>query len=349
MSKPALSICVFAYKQQDQIRKYLDIAKTISFDNIEVLISDDTEDDSIKRIVESYNDSRFRHVFNKKGHGADSNYLNAMEEALAEYVWIFRSTDYLIADSVDEVIELIQTNSNCALYHFSSCSGSDCIERTYKDEKIKYKLKKYNSKHSALWRSGTLHPSGYIINKKYCDFELYRKLICDTFDDYLSSNVAFILQLADLCLKGETCFSSIVAWKYTDTIKRSDVATNAPWGKNPFALEFEYKRYKVLFDYSATIEDVVVRNSVNKVIIHTFAKQILHVFGKRNSNLLFLEHYGCDAVEFDSRKETTNFIRISKMLIENSKPIDSGVIMIMYREAILYGIIKPMVYKVRNK
>ena len=349
MNKPDLSICVFAYKQYEQIREFLDVAKTISERNIEILVSDDSEDDSIKKLVESYYDDRFRHIFNEKGHGADSNYLNAMEEAFSDYVWIFRSTDIVIPESVTSVIELIRANTDCALFHFSSCSGKDVIERIYKDERTKYVPQKYNSKQSSLWRSGTVHPSGYIVNKTCCDFELYRYMICQFFDDYLTSNVAFILQLADLAIKGESYFSSIVAWKYVDTLKRLDIATNSPHGKNPFGLEFEYSRYRLLFKYSESLGDEIVRKEVIKAVVHTFAKQILHVFGKRNSSALFLRHYGCGAVEFNSFIEMKHFIKVSNMLLERNEKKFSGLRLFIYREAILYGVIKPIIYKVRNK
>lgn len=348
MNKPKLSICMFAYKQYNQVKKFLDLAKTISANNIEVLISDDTKDDSIKKLVESYQDIRFKHIFNTKGSGADSNYLNAMEEAAADYVWIFRSTDIMLPDKVESVIDLIEKNLECSLYHFSSCAGEECIERMFIDEKKRYTPEKYDSKKSSLWRSGTLHPSGFIVNKEYCDFTLYREYISKFFDDYMASNVAFFLQLADLALKGEVFFSSLVAWKYADTLKRTDTATNAPGGKNPFGLDFEYKRYQLMFDYSSSIKDVDIRESFQKVIVHTFAKQILHVFGKRNSNPRFLKHYGCEPVDFNPVIERKKFISVSQKLFERYNSVSLRLEYFMRSKAFFYGIIKPFVYKVRN-
>lgn len=333
-----LSICIFAYKQLDRIKKQLDEIVCYDKENIEVVVSDDTTDDSIKELVYSYEDDRFRYVKNTIGVGADGNYLNAIISADSDYVWIFRSSDCVIADKISEVIRIISEAPNCSLYFFSSVKGAGLRERKYDD-----------STRMEVWHSGTLHPSGYIINKKYCNIVLYEELIRKYFDDYKASNVAFNLLQADLGLKEETLFSSVVAWKYALTVKREDRAENTPGGKNPFGLEFEYKRYLLMLDYVCQVEDLQVRRNFAKKVVRTYAKQILHIFGKRNSNIDFLNHYSCEPVEFDPIKERKNFIEQSRKNLQMLKIEKEVSCSYIRQQAFIYGIIKPTIYRVKHR
>ena len=333
-----LSIGIFAYKQAEQVRAQLDELITYGGNDIEIVVSDDTPDDTIKDLVESYADVRLRYVKNELGAGADGNYLNAVISADSEYVWIFRSSDSAVADKIADVIRIVENSPLCSLYFFSSIPGEGLKEKKYED-----------SVRKEIWYSGTLHPSGYVINKKYCDFDSYKKYILKHFEDYKASNVAFNILQADLGMKGDTLFSSVTAWKYVVTVKREDKATNAPGGKNPFGLEFEYKRYALMLDYASGITDDKKQRDFLNLVIHTYAKQILHVFGKRNSSEDFLRHYGCEKVEFNPYKERQKFKDETENIMENlglnAKPYRK----IVAREALIYGVIKPTIYRIRNK
>lgn len=331
-----LSISIFAYKQIAQIKAQLDEIVSYDGNDIEVVISDDTPDDSVKSFVESYKDDRFRYVKNGLGVGADGNYLNAIDSAEADYVWIFRSSDCANPEMIDAVINAIDNNRDCALYFFSTVEGKNLVSRSYDDKRK-----------MVVWSSGTLHPSGYVINKKYCDFELYKKYILEYFGDYKASNVAFSLLQADLGLKGPTFFSSVPAWKYAVTVQRDDKATNSPGGKNPFGLELEYKRYALMLDFASSISNKELKITFVKKVIHVFAKQILHIFGKRNSSEDFLKHYGCESVEFNPLRERKIFISESIKNLNNLE-IDIDIKAYIKRQAFIYGIIKPAIYKIRK-
>lgn len=333
-----LSISIFAYRQKEQIKSQLDELVTYNGDDIEVVVSDDTPDDSIQNLVKSYSDSRFRYVRNDLGSGADGNYLNAIMSAESQYVWIFRSSDCALSNKISEVIGLVDKNPDCALYFTSSAVGDGLQTRTYKDSICK-----------EVWHSGTLHPSGYVINKEYCDFDLYTRYIKKYFDDYKASNVAFSLLQADLGLKGNTLFSEMIAWKYAKTIAREDKAVNAPGGKNPFGLEFEYKRYALMLDYASGLIDEESKHEFTKKVIHTYAKQILHIFGKRNSSKAFLNHYGCERVEFNSYQERKKFQDETKRLLGELGIDDMLYDFTIKKEAFIYGVVKPTVYKIRNR
>ena len=333
-----LSISIFAYRQKEQIKSQLDELVTYNGDDIEVVVSDDTPDDSILNLVKSYSDSRFRYVRNDLGSGADGNYLNAIMSAESQYVWIFRSSDCALSNKISEVIGLVDKNPDCALYFTSSAFGDGLQKRTYK-----YSICK------EVWHSGTLHPSGYVINKEYCDFDLYTRYIKKYFDDYKASNVAFSLLQADLGLKGDTLFSPLPAWKYAKTVSRTDKAVNAPGGKNPFGLEFEYKRYALMMDYASCLTNSETKHEFTKKVIHTYAKQILHIFGKRNSSKAFLNHYGCERVDYNPYKERKNFINVTKRtLMSLDEDVDQYKYLIL-KESFIYGVVKQTIYKIRTQ
>jgi len=92
---PKVSICIPAYKQPDSISRTLESIKTQDFLDFEVVVSDDTPDESVYRVCE-----RFRTCFpiqylkNDKSLGSPGNWNRAVDAASGQYVKIMHHDDY---------------------------------------------------------------------------------------------------------------------------------------------------------------------------------------------------------------------------------------------------------------
>lgn len=92
---PKVSICIPAYKQPDSIMRTLESIKRQDFLDFEVVVSDDTPDESVYRACE-----RFRTCFpiqylkNDKSLGSPGNWNRAVDAASGKYIKIMHHDDY---------------------------------------------------------------------------------------------------------------------------------------------------------------------------------------------------------------------------------------------------------------
>lgn len=92
---PKVSICIPAYKQPDSIVRTLESIKRQDFLDFEVVVSDDTPDESVYRACE-----RFRPCFpiqylnNDKSLGSPGNWNRAVDAASGKYIKIMHHDDY---------------------------------------------------------------------------------------------------------------------------------------------------------------------------------------------------------------------------------------------------------------
>lgn len=93
---PRLSICIPTYRQIDYLRETLRSVQAQSFDDYELIISDDTPDDSVLRLVESFNfGDRLRYHRNPKALGSPENWNEAVRQARGDYIKLLHHDDRL--------------------------------------------------------------------------------------------------------------------------------------------------------------------------------------------------------------------------------------------------------------
>ncbi len=92
---PLVSICVPAYQQVAYLKKLLDSVLLQDFKNFEVIITDDSPDDSVQRLVGKYLiDSRFRYFKNTPALGTPQNWNEAVCRANGKYIKIMHHDDW---------------------------------------------------------------------------------------------------------------------------------------------------------------------------------------------------------------------------------------------------------------
>jgi glycosyltransferase involved in cell wall biosynthesis len=96
MRTPRLSICIPTYRQIDYLRETLRSVQAQTFDDYELIISDDTPDDSVSRLVELFNFGyRLRYHRNSKALGSPQNWNEAVRQAKGDYIKLLHHDDRL--------------------------------------------------------------------------------------------------------------------------------------------------------------------------------------------------------------------------------------------------------------
>ncbi len=120
--KPRVSICIPTYKQTEYLKKTLDSIKIQTFKDFEIVITDDSPDNSVKELVNTYDfDVNLRYIKNKIPKGSPANWNEAIRQSTGEYIKIMHHDDWFTDEtSLHKFVELLDNNPN-ADFAFSGC------------------------------------------------------------------------------------------------------------------------------------------------------------------------------------------------------------------------------------
>jgi glycosyltransferase involved in cell wall biosynthesis len=95
LQPPFISICIPAYQRATYLQRLLESIAIQTFTNFEVVISDDSSDDSVKKLVDSYSD-RFliRYFKNEVPLGTPANWNAAIQKARGEWIKLMHDDDW---------------------------------------------------------------------------------------------------------------------------------------------------------------------------------------------------------------------------------------------------------------
>jgi glycosyltransferase involved in cell wall biosynthesis len=92
---PLVSICIPTYKQVFYLKKCLQSVIEQDFTDYELIISDDTPDDTVKNVVfDLLKDKAFRYINNSPALGSPANWNKAISEASGTYIKVLHHDDF---------------------------------------------------------------------------------------------------------------------------------------------------------------------------------------------------------------------------------------------------------------
>lgn len=95
MSSPFISICIPTYKRTDLLKKLLDSIQIQTFRDFEILINDNSPDDSVKDLVDTYNSIlTISYEKNTPSVSAVENGLKVMKRASASWIKVIHDDDW---------------------------------------------------------------------------------------------------------------------------------------------------------------------------------------------------------------------------------------------------------------
>jgi len=184
-----VSICIPTYKHPDFLKRCLDSVLQQDFTNYEIIITDDSPDDSISRLAETYNDERIHYYKNDRTLGSPRNWNKAISKAKGEYIKILHHDDWLAEPySLRKYVELLNNNPDADIAFSASC---DIDEKGEKKSHIanETSLKKIEKDPPAIYLGNAIGAPSVCIfrnNKGYefdpnlvwlVDIEFYIRLI----------------------------------------------------------------------------------------------------------------------------------------------------------------------------
>lgn len=107
-----ISICIPAYKQTFFLKKCLDSVFSQTYTNYEVILTDDTLDNTINDFLkENYSDKKISYFKNEKPLGSPANWNFAISKAKGEYIKIMHHDDYFtFNDSLQKFVKAADEN-----------------------------------------------------------------------------------------------------------------------------------------------------------------------------------------------------------------------------------------------
>lgn len=115
MSKytPLVTIAIPTYNRGDSyLKQTIQSALNQSYQNIEIIISDNCSTDNTEEVVKGFNDSRIRYFKHKKNIEANNNFNFCLQEAKGEYFQLLQDDDLIDKDFVETCIEELNHNSS---------------------------------------------------------------------------------------------------------------------------------------------------------------------------------------------------------------------------------------------
>ncbi|MFL5763693.1 MAG: glycosyltransferase family 2 protein [Bacteroidia bacterium] len=115
--KPKVSVCIPAYKQVEYLRKTLSTLLTQDFNDYELIVSDDSPDDSVERLLSEFDfGDKLRYSRNSPALGSPGNWNAAMLLATGEYVKIMHHDDFFTSESsLGKFVKLLDNNPGVSL------------------------------------------------------------------------------------------------------------------------------------------------------------------------------------------------------------------------------------------
>ena len=107
-----ISVCIPASKNAEFLRRCLDTLTTQSFRDFEVILSDDSPDDSVYEIAEEYkSDLPIVYLRNNPSLGTPANWNFAMQHAKGEYIKLIHDDDWLAEnDALQKFYDCLEKN-----------------------------------------------------------------------------------------------------------------------------------------------------------------------------------------------------------------------------------------------
>jgi glycosyltransferase involved in cell wall biosynthesis len=125
---PKVSVCIPAFEQPAFFRRALESVAEQTFSSYEVVVTDDSRDDSIERIVEQHGGGEeIRYQRNRERKGSPENWNEAIRLARGEYVKVLHHDDWF-ADrhALEEFVALLDDNPRAAFgFSASNARGAD--------------------------------------------------------------------------------------------------------------------------------------------------------------------------------------------------------------------------------
>lgn len=187
---PQISICIPAYKNTSFLDRILQSLVIQSFSNFEVIVSDDSPDNSVEMFLKSF-DGRLliRYFKNNPALGTPANWNFAMKQAKGTYIKLIHDDDWLATvDALELMVNALEENRQA---NFVFCSYNNVNVEAKTKQRVVAKLAFLNRIQKDalhLFTENIIGPPSVIMHRNTFDFQYdeHLKWVVD-FEAYMRS------------------------------------------------------------------------------------------------------------------------------------------------------------------
>ncbi len=116
---PFFSIIIPTYKNPDILKTVMDSVLSQTFQDFEMIITDDSPDDQVKDFIEAqYKDDRIIYFQNRVALGTPENWNSGIKKASGEWIKLLHDDDWFAADNaLERFAEAINKNPDAKVFH----------------------------------------------------------------------------------------------------------------------------------------------------------------------------------------------------------------------------------------
>lgn len=185
---PLISICIPAYKHINYLQRLLESISVQTFRDFEVIITDDSPEDDIEKLLEKFNEDFSIHYYkNEKALGTPENWNEAIRKANGAWIKIIHNDDWFASDDALQIFhDAIQENPGtyfffCAFQNVEANSGKKEVVKMSATDKVFLKSGPYH----LLKKVYIGNPSCTIVKKSLDIFYDNRYKFIVDFDYYI--------------------------------------------------------------------------------------------------------------------------------------------------------------------
>src|SRR5947209_5012126 len=104
---PRVSICVPVFNTEEYLDEAFRCIFSQTFQDFEVVVSDNSSTDSSMEIIKRYNDPRIRIFTNDRNYGLAYNFKKVLTYARGEFITFLFADDAMRADSIEKGLKIL--------------------------------------------------------------------------------------------------------------------------------------------------------------------------------------------------------------------------------------------------
>lgn len=134
MNPPAISICIPAYQEPELMAKCLESIALQTYTDYEVVITDDSPDESVSAVVDAFKGkiTNLRYYKNTERKGSPGNWNECVRKAEGSYIKILHRDDrFSDADSLARFMAAAEANPEVGFFFSGAMSDDHATHRQY--------------------------------------------------------------------------------------------------------------------------------------------------------------------------------------------------------------------------
>ncbi len=114
--RPLVTIATPTYNRANTyLKQSLESAVNQTYQNIEIIVSDNCSTDNTEMVVKSFNDSRIKYFRQKENIGADNNFNFCIEQANGIYFLLLHDDDLIDKDFIEVCMDAVNDSDNTGI------------------------------------------------------------------------------------------------------------------------------------------------------------------------------------------------------------------------------------------